>query len=69
MVRWLSRQSVVLVTLRSYVRDSCGPDFTFGVDHFLSLISLRTLLKNVNLKCVYINGPLAKSAERGASNA
>ena len=68
MVRLLSRQIVVLITLRLCVGDSYGSDFTFCVDYFLFLSSSRTFIAhNDKMEYVCINGPLAQSAERGAN--
>ena len=60
-----------IITLRSCVRDSYKPDFTFYMDYFLFLSSLCTFIafKNVNLEYVCINSQLAQSEQPGANNA
>ena len=39
-----SRESVVLITVRSCVRDSYGPDFAFCLDYFVFLSSMRIFI-------------------------
>ena len=44
MVRYLSGQSVVLIMVKSCVRESYGPDLPFYLDYFLFLNSLHTFI-------------------------
>ena len=61
---------MVLITLRSSFRGAYGPDFTFYLDYFLLLSSLRTFiaLKRLFWSTFLSNGPLVKSVARGANN-
>ena len=54
----------MLIPIRSCVRHLHRPDFSFYVDYFLFLISLRKLIVKIGK-----NGPLAQSGERDANNA
>ena len=57
----------MLITVRSCVRDSYGLDFTFYLDYFIFLSSLRTFIALKMLICCTFasNAPLAQSVERG----
>ena len=59
----------MLTTVRSYVRDSCGSNFTFYLDYFLFLSSLRTFiaLKILIWNAFVSSNQLAQSIERGAN--
>ena len=61
---------MVLITVSSCFRGSYGPDFTFHLEYFLFLSSLRTFiaLKMLFWSTFVSNGPLAQSVERGANN-
>ena len=60
----------MLITLRSCFRGSYGPDFTFYLDYFPFLSSLRTFiaLKMLFWSTFVSNAPLAQSVDRGANN-
>ena len=51
---------MVLITLRSCVQDSYGPDFTFYFDNFVFLNNLHTFI-------ALSKGELAQLVEHGAS--
>ena len=61
---------MVLLVVKSCVRDSHGPDFAFYLDNFLFLTSLRTFTKYKMLiwSTFVSSGPLAQLVERGANN-
>ena len=61
---------MVLITVRCCARDTYGPDFTFYLDYFLFLSSLRTFIAlEVLIGSTFVSSShLAQLVERDANN-
>ena len=61
---------MVLITVKSCVRDSYGPEYTLYSDCFLFSSSFRTFNASTLLICgtFVSNGSLGQSVERGSNN-